>query len=99
MGKWADYLISAVKYDADRRIIQVRQHPDSEEIRDGELIDRQTLATNMKKGTTYCTIFISSSTWKRGDPINLIKAEGDYSIRTDSNKVKYDNLKFVTELE
>ena len=100
MGKWADYLISAAKYDENRRIVQVRQHNDtSEDIDNGEIVNRDILAANLKKGLKYCTIFNSNSTWKKGDPINLIRVGGEYSIRTDSNKVEYDNLKFVSEIE
>ena len=99
MGKWADYLISAVKYDSDRKIVQIRQHDAiSEDIGDGELVNRDILSTNLKKGRTYCTIFSSNSTWKKGDPVNLIKTKDGYSIRTDSNKVEYDNLKFISEI-
>ena len=54
---------------------------------------------NLKKGFTYCTIFNSNSTWTKGDRVNLIKADGGYSIRTDSNKVEYDNLRFISEIE
>lgn len=100
MAKWADYLISAVKYDSKRRIVQVRQHEDtSEKIGGGSLIDRSNLATNLKKGVRYSTIFNANSSWKIGDPVTLIKVGSDYSIRTDSNKVVYDNLRFLPELE
>ena len=100
MTRWADYLISAVKYDSNKKIAQIKQHKDTgEDIGDGELINRDILSTNLKKGLTYCTIFNSNSSWKKGDPVNLIRTGSDYSIRTDSNKVEYDNLKFLSEIE
>ena len=100
MTKWADYLISAVKYDSNRKIIQVRQHKDTgEEIGDGEIVDRSTLANNLKKGISYSTVFNSNSNWKIGDKIRYIRMGGDFSIRTDSNKVEFDNLKFLPEIE
>ena len=100
MSRWANYLISAVKYDSNKKIIQAKQHEDTgEDIGEGELVNRDVLTTNLKKGFTYCTIFNSNSTWKKGDPVNLIKADGGYSIRTDSNKVEYDNLRFISEIE
>jgi len=100
MGQWADYLISAVKYDSSRRIIQVKQHKDTGgDIGNGELIDRDVLATNLKKGISYYTIFNGNSSWKKGDPVKFIRVDSDYSIRTDSNKVEYDNLKFIPEIE
>ena len=99
MGKWADYLISAVKYDAEKKIIQIKQHADDgEDIGDGELVDRAALATNLKKGVTYFTVFNGNSKWTIGDPVNFIRVGGGYSIRTDLNKVKYDNLKMLLEM-
>ena len=98
--KWADYLISAVKYDSNRRIIQVMQHKDTgDDIEEGELIDRSTLLSNLKHGKKYATIYNSNSNWKFGEKISINKSGGENSIRTDSNKVEFDNLKFVTEIE
>lgn len=34
-----------------------------------------------------------------GDYAIVVKVPGNYSIRTDGNKVEHDNLKFVLELE
>ena len=99
MSKWADYLISAVKYDKGHKITQVRQHQDTgESISEGEIIDRDTLTTNLKHGKTYMTVFDSNNKWKPGDFIRVVKLAGSYSIRTDDNKVEYDNLRFVAEL-
>ena len=100
MSKWANYLVSAVKYDSKKRILQAKQHKDTGgAIDDGELVDRITIANNLKKGNSYLTIFNGNSNWKIGDKIQLIKVGGNYSIRTDSNKVEFDNLKFLPELE
>lgn len=98
--KWADYLISAVKYDSNRRIVQVRQHKDTgENIEEGEVIDRSTLISNLKHGMKYATIYNSNSNWKYGEKITLNKSGRENFIRTDSNKVEFDNLKFVSEIE
>ena len=100
MTKWADYLISAVKYDSDRKITQVRQHKDTgEAIGEGEIVDRSILADNLKKGMSYSTVFNSNSNWKIGNKIRCIRTAGDFSIRTDLNKVEFDNLKFIPEIE
>ena len=100
MGKWADYLISAVKYNSKNRIIQVRQHQDfGVKIGEGEIIDRDSLTSNLKHGKTYMTVFSSSDNWKPGDYVRIVKMPENYSIRTDDNKVEHDNLKFVLELQ
>ena len=100
MAKWADYLVSAVKYDDNRKIVQARQHEDTgSDIGDGQLVDRMTIANNLKKGRSYATVFSNDANWKLGDRIHLIRAGGEFSIRTDSNKVERDNLKYLPELE
>ena len=100
MTKWADYLISAVKYDSDRRIIQVRQHKDTgEAIGDGEIVDKATIASNINNGISYKTIFSSLSTWKLGDRVKTSRVDNDFCLRIDDNKVKHDNLGPLPELE
>ena len=100
MGKWADFLVSGVKYDSNRKITQVIQHKDLDDIiGDGEVIDRATLATNLKSGLSYFTLFNGDSKWRLGDKINFIRVGGEYSIRTDKNKVEFDNLKFLPEIQ
>lgn len=100
MVKWADYLVSQASYDSNRRLSKIRQHKDSGEvIDDGQIIDRDTLIENLKNGTKYMTIFSSNSTWTLGDKITIVKVGGQHYIRTDSNKVDADNLKFVSELK
>ena len=100
MSTWADYLISAVKYDSCRRILEIKQHKDTGgAIGEGEIIDRETLVENLQNGLKCATIFSSDSKWRRGDPVHMIKSREGILVRTDKNKVAMDNLKFLTELE
>lgn len=94
MAGWADYLLSAVEYGPDRRIVHARQHTDDgEQIGGGTVVDRTTIADNMKKGATYSTVFSGmGGSWRRGEPVRLAKSGGEYAIRTDSNRVMLDNL-------
>ncbi len=100
MTKWAEYLISEVRYSPDhKRILQVKQHKDLDgEVSKGEIVERSVISSNIKKGSTYMTIHNgSSTTWKKGDMVMGFLAEGDYYIRTDKNKVNLDNLGMLTE--
>lgn len=98
--RWADYLVTAVKYDDNRKIHSVRQHKDNGgQLDGGDVVDRNTLASNIKRGLSYATVFNSKSKWKLGSTINCFKVGPDVAIRTDLNKVKYDFLSMLPELE
>jgi len=98
--KWAEYLISEVRYSSDhKRILQVKQHEDLDgEVSEGEIVERAIVLSNIKKGTTYMTIHNGlSATWKRGDKVRAFLVNGDYYIRIDKNKVNLDNLGMLNE--
>ena len=100
MTKWAEYLISEVRYSPDHhRILQVKQHKDMDgEVGAGEIVDFANVASNLKKGISYMTIHNSSSeTWKRGEKIRGFVVDGEYHIRADKNKVGQDNLGMLNE--
>ena len=100
MAKWAKYLISEVRYSPDhKRILQVKQHMDLDgKVGEGEIVDRDIVSSNIKKGITYMTIHNGSSkTWKKGDKVRGFRFDGDYYIRVDKNKVNLDNLGMLNE--
>ena len=98
--KWADYLVTAVKYGDGRRIERVRQHEDTGgELGEGTVIDRDTLASNIKRGVRYATVFSTKSNWRLGSAINCFRVGSAVSIRTDLNRVNYDLLAMLPELE
>ena len=101
MVKWAEYLISEVRYSPDhKRILQVKQHKDLDgQVGEGEIVERDVVSSNIKKGITYMTIHNgSSTTWKRGESVKGFIVDGDYYIRVDKNKVNLDNLGILNEL-
>ena len=100
MVKWAEYLISEVRYNPDhKRILQVKQHKDLDgEVSEGEIVERDVVSSNIKKGITYVTIHNgSSTTWKKGNVVRGFRVDGDYYIRVDKNKVNLDNLGMLNE--
>ncbi len=98
--KWADYLVSAVEYGAGRKIERVMQHEDTGgELGEGTIIDRSTLASNIKKGVRYSTVFDANSKWRLGDTIRFHRVGSGTAIRTDANKVEYDLLSMLPELK
>ena len=100
MAKWAEYLISEVRYSPDHhRILQVKQHKDLDgKVEEGEIVEMANVASNLKKGLSYMTIHNGlSETWKRGEKIRGFIHDGEYHIRTDDNKVNQDNLGMLNE--
>ena len=100
MVKWADFLISEVRYSPDHhRIVQVKQHEDLDgEVGKGEIVDVASVASNLKKGISYMTIHNGSSEkWKIGEKVRGFVVDGEYHIRVDKNKVNQDNLGLMNE--
>ena len=102
MAKWADYLISEVKYTPDRkRILEVKQHEDLDgSVGEGTIASREEVSSNLKKGKTYMTIHNGSSeNWKKGDVVRTFIVEGEHFVRSDKNKVNRDHLGMLLEFE
>ena len=94
MAKWADYLISAVRYSPDHRLItEMKQIEDTEDsVGKESVVDKSIVKENIKKRKTYMTIISEGSNWKKGSKVKIIIVDGDYYIRADNNKVSRDNL-------
>ncbi|KAG2475512.1 MAG: hypothetical protein NPMRTH5_1510001 [Nitrosopumilales archaeon] len=98
MAKWADYLISEVKYGKNHLIEEVKFHTDVDGvISEPKMVDRSQIAHNVKNGKTYRIIFHSLKGWKLGNLINVLRVSGDYFIRIDKNKVDRDFLGQIPE--
>ena len=95
MAKWADKLISEVKYDDDHsRIIECKVHEDkTDKVGPSFKEARETVAKNLES-MTYYTIFkkAGSEEWSKGDNVIRFSIDNEVFIRTDGNKVKSDNL-------
>lgn len=100
MNKWADYGISAVRYNvAHTHIDRVRAHPDN-----GDTIGassehlRTDIVAAIKKGTTFVTILRGSDgNWKKGQSVYIIKINGIEYIKTVDNGKAADNLENLPE--
>jgi len=93
MTKWADYLISEVRYGKNHLIEEVKFHTDDEGvIGEPKMVDRSQISHNIKHGKTYRTIFRSLKGWKPGDLVNVLRVSGNNFIRIDKNKVDRDFL-------
>lgn len=94
MAKWADYLVSAVRYDGNKeRIEQVKVHEDKgDSVGTVKVWTRAQVVSAIGQGMTCCTILQSGDQWRRGEDIHVVVVGGEKFIRTDANSVKRDNL-------
>ena len=100
MAKWADYGISAVRFNsAHTHIDRVRTHPDN-----GDTIGasaeqgRAAIVTAIKDGVTFVTIFKGNDgNWNKGQPVYIIKINGTEYIKTVDNGKAVDNLDNLPE--
>ena len=99
MDKWADFLISEVNYDSDHLISSAKRHQDTEKgISLGDIIDRLTIASDIKNGLVYTTIYSAKNSWKKGNQIRVFSLKGNPYIRIDNNKVNLDFLGDLPEI-
>jgi len=100
LEKWANHLISAIRYSPDRKYItELVQHEDQDNsISEGAIVKKLDVTDAIKKGKTYMTIFNSNDNWKIGEMIRVFIVEGEVFIRTDKNKVERDNLGLLPEI-
>ena len=100
LRKWSHYLISAIRYSPDHKYItELVQHEDGDDhITEGTIVKKHDVATAMKQGKSYMTIYNSKDNWKIGEEIRTFMVEGEVFIRTDKNKVSRDNLGLLPEI-
>ena len=93
MKKWADYLISEVNYDSEHLISIATRHQDTDSgITKGKSVDRLTIASDIKNGFTYITIYSGNNSWKPGNKLRTFSIGGNPYLRIDKNKAKLDYL-------
>jgi len=100
MAKWADLLISAVRYSADETHIEkVRVHEDlGEQVGSPKISSRTDVVSNIKNRLTYMTIVKNAKgNWRKGQEVHTIRVGNEEFIRTDKNSVAKDNLENLPE--
>ena len=102
MSNWGDFAISAVKRGPGLgQISQVQVHEDrGKEFGPAMIVDKHAIASDIKRGKKYITIFKTSETdWEPGEYVRTYVKDGEAHIRTDDNKVDSDNLGTLPDIE
>lgn len=94
MTKWADYLISAVRYNADdSHITHVRVHQDlGTTVGSPSAETRQAVIDSIDAGRSFKTIYNQNGQWSRGEDVHVVPVNGVRYIRTDPDRTPDDNL-------
>lgn len=101
MAKWADFIITAVKYNGDRtHISEVKRSRDTgESLNDEQIRTRGQIVNGIeKKGFTYVTAFKKSNgDYTKGARVEIVTVNEKKYLRTDKNKTARDNLENLPE--
>lgn len=93
--KWADYLISAVRYnDAETHIEKVRVRLDNgDSVGPASEWARSEVIARLEAGHSFVTIVKGSDgNWHKGATVRIVVIHGEKFIRTDADQTKEDNL-------
>lgn len=100
MTKWADYGISAVRYNQEKtHIVRVKIHVDNgETIGSPQEWARSDVISALERGKTFVTILRGSDNkWNKGQDVHIMTVNGAKYIRTDKNYRASDNLENLPE--
>ena len=100
IDKWADYLISKVRYnDKHTHITHVYVHVDKGDTVGGGVWEtRQWVVNKIDSGYTFYTIFIGDDgKWKKGQKVVKDRVNNIDYITTRANGTSKDNLENLRE--
>ena len=98
--KWADYGITAVRYDSLGRIEELEVREDTAgDLQHAQRWRRHHVINDSKKAKTFVTLIeVSPDHYKKGLPVNIVRVEGDKFIRTDTDPIGEDHLEGLPHL-
>jgi hypothetical protein len=100
MAKWADFGISAVRFNARHTHIDtVKAMPDNgETFGPVAIVSRQDVARQVKQDTTFVTIFKDAAgNWAKGQQVYIVVIHGSEFIKTVRDATPVDNLDNLPE--
>ncbi len=95
MSKWADYLISAVRFNgAGTHIVKVKAYVDNgDTVGSGFEMERTDVVKYIDDDKTFATIYQGTEgKWKFGASVRTVTIDGTRYIKTRADGTKADNL-------
>jgi len=101
MEKWADYLISAVRYNSDsggKIVAYLKVHIDNgDSVGESRTWSKEEILKEFSKGNRFATIFKEfNGKWRKGEVVSISQLN-ELFIRTDSNNIPEDYLEEIPE--
>jgi hypothetical protein len=93
--KWADYLITAVRFNsAKMHIDEVEVCADNGDTTGSPTkIKRSTVVSKLESDYTYCTATLGSDKkWQKGAEVKIYEYDDEKFIKTKADGIKKDNL-------
>jgi hypothetical protein len=100
MTKWADYGVSAVRFNnTHTHIDRLRLYPvNGDSLGVAQENTRAEIVAAIKKGTTFVTIYMNSEgTWNKGQSIYIVNINGTKYLKTVDNGKTVDNVDALPE--
>jgi hypothetical protein len=94
-SKWADYVITAVRFNASgSHIEQLQVREDTgETITEPTTKTRATVVSQIEAGNSYCTATKGSDgKWHYGAAVKVVTIDGEKFMKTKADTSKQDNL-------
>jgi hypothetical protein len=95
MAKWADYLITAVRFNAAGTHIEAVQYREDKGDSAGSASEalRSKVIEWIERGYSFCTATKGSDgNWHKGAIVKVVIIDGKQFIRTKSDGIAEDNL-------
>lgn len=98
--KWADYVITAVRYTPNgSHISDLEVRVDNgETINAGTEWTRQQVIQAIDNRYTFVTAILRDGSWRRGADVHAVTIGRERFLRTDRNQLRADNLGELPEL-
>ena len=88
-----EFLVTEATYDLGRQIRYVLRHEITEDgVQGGELVDKNTLVSDIKKGAVYTTAYNGVDSWIKASRIRTFSLRGEPFARIDQNDVEFDYM-------
>lgn len=93
MTNWADYVITAVRYDGDSiDRVQVYEE-DGDQLVNPDIEQRVTVILGLSIDQQYCTAYKNEQgKWMKGDDVETVEVAGATYLRTDGDTIASDNI-------